>query len=834
MYRMVLACVFFSTGILFAQIPGPGDEHFDYRFGIPGTSYYQKRLCVDPRNGDVYVGGDEFTHAGTVAAKNIAKWVRATGTWQALGSGLIGGNPSPEVKAMVVDPRNGDLYVAGGFTSAGGNPANGIAKWNGTSWSPLGAGKQGATQIVIDPNNGDVYIGGSGIGSGNVMKWNGTEWSSLGTGVTGSVYAMAFHGPTNTLYVGGSFNTTDAPKIYGLAKWNGTKWDSVGFSVNANSGSGSATISSIAVDGSNLYIAGNSYMKIGGKSIQYIGKWNGTAWSVVDSLLDEPVSNVVVVNGELFASGVHRQFQPSNSAMKNLARFSNGKWEALGFITGYASAQIEQLAVYDNEVLIAGRQITGLGAVNAKNVGRFMTQTKEWAPLTSKSTLGIDMSNGAFAKSSDNKLYIAGNIRVPFSPGILRWNGSGWSQVGRGLYYALASNGEPTVMVAGDNGDLYIGGKVTFGLNPDSSKVTSNSIIKWNGTTNSWQSLGTGTYDNAVYALAYRNGKLYMGGLFTLASNSKIKNLAVWDGAKWDSVTSIGGAVRGITFAPNGDLVISGQFTSLAGNSNFRYLAKWNGTQWDSLGARPNAQVRKVLYKGNTLFASGDFISIGGKSVAAFAQWNGTGWDTVSTAVSNVNTFVFQGDTLFVSGTISGLGYQFNNGAGYFVNGQWTKMGSGFQNATWTDTYSPSAPNSMYADGADIWCIGNYNIVGGRAALAIARWNSGSDIAAVKRIAGSVPEAFSLQQNYPNPFNPSTTINFDIPASGVSRISVYDVIGREVSTMVSEHHDGGTYSVQFNASQLSSGIYFYQLHFRSSGNAQSEQYVATKKMMLLK
>jgi len=85
---------------------------------------------------------------------------------------------------------------------------------------------------------------------------------------------------------------------------------------------------------------------------------------------------------------------------------------------------------------------------------------------------------------------------------------------------------------------------------------------------------------------------------------------------------------------------------------------------------------------------------------------------------------------------------------------------------------------------------------------------------------------FKLEQNYPNPFNPSTTIRFAIPASGVATLKVYDILGKEVATLINESYNAGTYEVKFNASQLSSGMYFYQL---KSGN-----FVQTKKLLLLK
>ncbi len=88
------------------------------------------------------------------------------------------------------------------------------------------------------------------------------------------------------------------------------------------------------------------------------------------------------------------------------------------------------------------------------------------------------------------------------------------------------------------------------------------------------------------------------------------------------------------------------------------------------------------------------------------------------------------------------------------------------------------------------------------------------------------PENFSLSQNYPNPFNPSTTINFTIPVLGNVTIKVYDVLGKEVTTLVDEELNSGTYQKQWNASGLSSGIYFYQLR--------TNEFVKTNKMMVLK
>ncbi|MDR3625956.1 MAG: T9SS type A sorting domain-containing protein, partial [Ignavibacteriaceae bacterium] len=88
------------------------------------------------------------------------------------------------------------------------------------------------------------------------------------------------------------------------------------------------------------------------------------------------------------------------------------------------------------------------------------------------------------------------------------------------------------------------------------------------------------------------------------------------------------------------------------------------------------------------------------------------------------------------------------------------------------------------------------------------------------------PALFKLEQNYPNPFNPVTVINYSIPKAGLVTIKVYDVLGREVKTLVNENKPAGNYNIEFNAGKFASGVYFYRMH---SGN-----YLETKKFILMK
>ena len=90
----------------------------------------------------------------------------------------------------------------------------------------------------------------------------------------------------------------------------------------------------------------------------------------------------------------------------------------------------------------------------------------------------------------------------------------------------------------------------------------------------------------------------------------------------------------------------------------------------------------------------------------------------------------------------------------------------------------------------------------------------------------NLPKTYALYLNYPNPFNPFTSISYSIPKTSLTKLIVYDILGREIKTLVNEEKLPGNYEIEFNASDLSSGIYFYRL--------QTGNFIETKKMVLMK
>ena len=101
-----------------------------------------------------------------------------------------------------------------------------------------------------------------------------------------------------------------------------------------------------------------------------------------------------------------------------------------------------------------------------------------------------------------------------------------------------------------------------------------------------------------------------------------------------------------------------------------------------------------------------------------------------------------------------------------------------------------------------------------------------SELSDVIEVEVSAPIEYSLSQNYPNPFNPSTTIIYSIPEDGHVTLKVYDVLGNEVASLVDEQKQSGSFDVNFNASALSSGVYYYQI--------KAGEFTSTKKLVLMK
>src|ERR1039458_9389763 len=146
----------------------------------------------------------------------------------------MGGVTYPSVDALAVS--GSDLYAGGYFTTAGGSPANYIAKWNGSSWAALGSGMGGVDYrfvAALAVSGSDVYAGGQFTTAGGspanyIAKWSASSWTALSSGIGGGdfyfpyVSALAVSG--SDLYAGGAHTTAGGRPARYIAEWNGSGW----------------------------------------------------------------------------------------------------------------------------------------------------------------------------------------------------------------------------------------------------------------------------------------------------------------------------------------------------------------------------------------------------------------------------------------------------------------------------------------------------------------------------------------------------------------------------------------------------------------------------------
>ena len=164
----------------------------------------------------------------------------------------------------------------------------------------------------------------------------------------------------------------------------------------------------------------------------------------------------------------------------------------------------------------------------------------------------------------------------------------------------------------------------------------------------------------------------------------------------------------------------------------------------------------------------------------------------------------------------TGLGWDSPNGPPR----QYDPTGAGFFNLPWPLPEDLTYSNTtLLTAGTDGFPLGDLNWYPDKRK----QWG---ETTGVESMGNSLPSKYILAQNYPNPFNPTTTINFRIPISGNTKLTVYNVLGQKVATLVDRYLTAGSYKYQFDASNLPSGVYFYRL--------QSKNYSQVKKMMLLK
>lgn len=262
--------------------------------GAVGTAAHGMVHVILPDDqGGVYVAGMFDQVSGVFPASNVVYW-------NGIGWDDMQGGTDIAVRALALAP-NGDLYVGGEFSSAGGQGASRIARWDGTTWHGLGGGANQHVMVAV-VHYGELYVGGrfTQIGGKDIKylaRWDGSEWHAVGPSLNGWVTALAFDG--DALYVGGGFSSTGTESVGGVARLDGIRWTALG---RGMSGPGSPFVRTLFVDGDMLY-AGGFFVYADGKPVNYIARWDGSTWNPLGSGVDYTVKNITRHGDALYVTG---------------------------------------------------------------------------------------------------------------------------------------------------------------------------------------------------------------------------------------------------------------------------------------------------------------------------------------------------------------------------------------------------------------------------------------------------------------------------------------------------------------------------------------------------
>lgn len=357
------------------------------------------RAMVTGPDGSIYVAGnfmgssDATSDQPSTDCRGIAKW--DGNSWIALSTGLCA-TSDEEVYALAIAP-DGTLYAGGTFLGSSDATSDQpstdcahIAKWDGASWIALANGLDDDVWALLYGADGNLYAGGDFVGSSdatsdqpstdcfNIAKWNGSSWLPLGNGAgrssTDSVRALAW-GPDSYLYVGGQFvgtsdSTTDQPSsdCSHIAKWDGDIWYSLGTGISSTGGE---AVYSISFGPDNSLYAGGTFTNMGGISALNVAKWTGTSWSALGSGVGVEGSKVYKtfadIDGSVIAAGNGITTAGGITVPDQMARWNGSSWQPLAIDLPSTDPIVYDICRGLDNTLYLGYSATGTATGNYSN-----------------------------------------------------------------------------------------------------------------------------------------------------------------------------------------------------------------------------------------------------------------------------------------------------------------------------------------------------------------------------------------------------------------------------------------------------------------------------------
>jgi len=570
---------------------------------------------------DIYIGG-QFRSIMNVRSNGIAKWDGSA--WHPVGTGVDG-----YVNALEHDGTN--LYAAGSFTKAGGVVVVNVAMWNGTAWSALG---DGLNSVVFDLEifQGKLYAGGYFTGSGSTLiskiaVWNGSSWGNVGTNMVGNLmgkYIYSLEGTGNSLYAGGIFTNIGGITAYSIAAWDGSNWQAMG------SGFLNGTVRSI-LNINGAIFAGGTFSVSGTIPLNNIARWNVSAWQDISGGVNGPVISLATDGINLFAGGGFGM--AGGITATRVAKWNGTSWSAIST----SLVRNVNAVAFDGSTLYSGGSANEIFGISDGSTITFPDYK-------------FDLPNDNISIKSlcmlGNSLYVGGaftTIDGTELSNIGRWDGTNWHALGTGANSTVNA-------LATDGTHLYAGG------NFNSIGGISSSLAKWDGT--SWSNVGEQNLSSGgVSALLWHNGTLYAAGDFIYVGGTNIRRVAAFDGSNWYGFGE--GFDAGVSaLAHDGITLYAGGGFTTSGGVSARRVAKWNGSTWDELGTGLDNSCYSLLFHSGNLYAGGYFTSAGGVIVKNIAKWNGVVWSAMGDGVgpSSVYSLAEMNGDIYAGGAFTSSG----------------------------------------------------------------------------------------------------------------------------------------------------------------------------------
>jgi len=647
------------------------DQWYALGPGVQGQVY-----SIVPKGTNIYVGGS-FNDIGGQPAWSLAAWNASSQTWS-----LLGGSPGLEssgtfvgvVQAMALD-SSGNLYVGGNFDHAGSLAARNIAKLSGSTWSALGNGLGvGSGEVVLSlaVSGSDVFAGGSFTSPESyIARWSGGSWGSIG-GTSGPVLALTMNG--SNLYAGGQFITAGGVTVNHIGLWTGgTTWQDL------NGGTDNDVTSILLGPGG--YFVGGNFLTAGAATVSHEAVWTGSTWYSPGSGVNGEVYALAAVGSDVYAGGAFiyaTQTDSTSLPADHMARWSTafGTWYSLG---SSVDGQINAVAIDGNNVYVGG-VFNSAGGVPANNVAVWNSLDGTWSNMANGVT-GCTAANFctttvyALAVNGPN-VFVGGNFTrvggVVVANGLARWNSVTHLWTGGLTAGCLGPNCQSSVRVLLPWGSgVDAGGDFSQAGGCVPACLTVNNIVYWDGS-NGYQSFtdgatvgtngevrailfdGSGWYigglfkspisyleyfdgtsfygagvtnlNDSVYALAEDNNYLYVGGLFSNAGNNpagnRIARLSLLGPGDWLPMgEGLNGSVEALAFSGS-DLIAGGRFTG-SGLTGLSHIARWSTTSqaWSAIGSGTSDDVVALAASRGLIYAGGLFLSAGAKEEDYLARW---------------------------------------------------------------------------------------------------------------------------------------------------------------------------------------------------------------------